>query len=261
MYSNIFRHFLLALFVMDILQFRLILWIVMLVKACSLHAQVPSEVITFNERVFDFGKFKEQEGKVSHSFTFHNKGKVPVAIEHVATGCGCVSFEYSKEPVRPGNAGSIVVTYNPTHRPGFFSKEIVVLSNNRKSYNRIWIKGDVIPSEYAVKEDYPYCFGSGLCLNLKVLAFGKVIRNQSKQIKLLYANDTKKPMSLDFYVEGNDQRISFVKPKDVAPQKRGELNITYTQTSQVLGENVIRIWPIVNGKKLSSFLLVKAMGN
>ena len=46
----------------------------------------------------DFDWQKEQKA----TFTIKNIGDKPLAIEGVDTSCGCISVEYSKEPVRPG---------------------------------------------------------------------------------------------------------------------------------------------------------------
>lgn len=111
----------------------------------SVVAQASSQPLTFKERVFDFGEIKEQDGVVSHIFVFKNESKIPVSISRVRSGCSCISIRFSSEPVRPGEKAAVTVSYNPAYRSGFFSKEIVVLSNNGKAYNRIWIKGIVVP--------------------------------------------------------------------------------------------------------------------
>ena len=112
-----------------------------------IYSQTPSTILVSTERVFNFGKIKEMDGKVSHTFILCNRSKSLITIENVATGCSCVSFEYSKEPIKPGDKRQLVVTYNPAYRPGFFSKEIVILSNKRQNYTRLWIKGDVVAYE------------------------------------------------------------------------------------------------------------------
>lgn len=105
-------------------------------------AQEPrlSDELVFEERVFDFGEIKEEDGLVSHEFEFRNVSQKVLSINGVTSGCGCVQFEYPKEPLRPNATGKVKVTYNPAYRPGFFSKEVVVLSNNNANYNRIWVR-------------------------------------------------------------------------------------------------------------------------
>lgn len=227
---------------------------------CPLGAQTVSNVISFEEKVCNFGEISESKGKVSHTFVFWNRGKMPVAIDDVASGCGCTTADYTKEPVRAGGKGKVTITYNPQYRPGFFSKEVVVFSNNRKNINRVWIKGDVIPYRHPVEEDYPYAWGNGLYTNLKVLAFGKIAKGVSKQIKLCYANNTNKPMILKFVVESRNSDLKFMNPEKIAPMKRGQMIVTYTMTKALRGEMAVNIYPVVNGKKLSQPLRAKISG-
>ena len=154
-------------------------------------AQEPrlSDELVFEERVFDFGEIKEEDGLVSHEFEFRNVSQKVLSINGVTSGCGCVQFEYPKEPLRPNATGKVKVTYNPAYRPGFFSKEVVVLSNNNANYNRIWVKGTVIPCQHPVSENYPYEYGSGLWMNFEVMAFGTIGKGGTKTMKLKYVND------------------------------------------------------------------------
>ncbi len=226
----------------------------------QLYAQTAVSGLSFEERVFDFGEIMEEKGKVSHPFIFKNTGQEPVVIGKIMSGCGCISYSCSNEPVPPGQKGRITITYNPFYRPGFFSKEITVYSNPHHRVNRIWVKGTVIPYDHPVEEDYPYDFGQGLHFNLKVLAFGKVEPGQSKQVRLRYANDTDRPLTLNFSVEGSDKNIHFTNPGVLSPKERGEMIINYTCSKKISGEILVRIYPVINGKKLVQPLQAKVTG-
>ena len=240
-------------------SFTFLLFIV--VAFCTqLCSQTLSKSILFEEKAYDFGEILESKGKVSHTFVFWNHGTTPVVIDNIATGCGCTSFNYTKDPVMPGKMGKIIITYNPLYRPGYFSKEIIMFSNNNANMNRFWIKGTVIPFIHPVEEDYPYDFGAGLHLNLKVLSFGNITNNGTKQINLRYANDTNKSMTLDFIVENNDKNIKFSNPGKLDPLERGQMVVSYTMTNYIKGENVVNIYPVVNGNKSSQPLQAKITG-
>lgn len=210
-----------------------------------------------DKKVHDFGKILEKNGKVSHTFIFTNTTKLPIIINGTHSGCGCTSSEYAKEPIKPGKTGEVTVTYNPAHRPGFFSKEIVVYFNNGKEFTRIWIKGSVTPFLHPVEEDHPYNFGRGLYCSLKVLPFGTVAKGESKTIKMFYANDTDKEMALTFIVEGNHSNITFANPGKLAPKERGSLDFKYTSSSKQTGSQIFNVYPYVNGKKLSNPIVVR----
>ena len=224
----------------------------------SLFAQTPSESLKFEERVFDFGEIQEKDGIVSHVFVFRNEGKAPVAIDYIHSGCGCVRFEYPKEPVRPDKTGKVTVFYDPAYRPGFFSKEVVVLSNNRANYNRIWVKGTVIPCEHSIEDEYRYDYGNGLWMDLQVLLFGKISSNERKSVKLRYANNTDRQMDLRFVVIGGNREIRFTSPGMLEPKEKGEMIIHYVREQEEKKEVEVKVYPVVNGTPVSTPVIVKA---
>ncbi|KAB2807392.1 MAG: DUF1573 domain-containing protein [Paludibacter sp.] len=226
----------------------------------TLYGQKAAEMLVFRERIYDFGSIREKNGKVSHTFTFENEGTAPVVIGEVYSGCGCIAHAYSRKPVLPGEYGSITITYNPSFRPGFFSREIVVYSNNRKNVSRIWVKGHVIPFTHPVEEDYPYHFGDGLYLSLKVLAFGALAPGQSRQIKLRYANDTDHPMTLHFELEDATQQIAFTNPGKLVPGQRGELVFSCSGLTGMRGSRSTAIYPVINGKRGRQWLEARISG-
>jgi len=228
----------------------------------NLYSQTASSTLSFEERTYDFGKINEKDGRVSHTFIFKNTGNQPVVINNIVTGCGCVSNEYPKEPIKPGATGKITISYNPAYRPGNFSREITIFSNNGDYVNWVTIKGEAIPFEHPVEEDYPYAFGNGgLHLSLKVLAFGRISVGATNEIELRYANDTNKPMTLKFIIDGNDPNISFIDPGLLKPKERGKVIIKYTMPKSSNKEISINIYPVVNGKKLQQPLTLKVTGS
>jgi hypothetical protein len=100
-------------------------------------------VIKFVEEVHDFGKIIEGE-TVSYDFKFTNAGKSDLLIADVSTSCGCMVPSFPKLPVRPGNNGSIKVTFNSTGKRGFQTKNIVVIANTQPNTSTIKIKAQVV---------------------------------------------------------------------------------------------------------------------
>ena len=236
--------------------------VLFLLFSSFLKAQTPvfSEAIRFEEKIFDFGKINEVDGVASHIFKFKNTSKEPVFINAANSGCSCVQFEFSKEPVRANGTGWVKVSYNPAYRPGFFSKEIVVLSNNNAAYTRIWVKGTVNPYEHPVEENYSYNYGNGLWMNLKVLAFGTVQVNERKTIKLKYANDSDRDINLTFVTVGGNADIHYSAPRLVKAKERGEMNVTYYCTKPLVGMQETSVYPVVDDKALNQPLKVIAIG-
>ncbi|MFH0760419.1 MAG: DUF1573 domain-containing protein [Bacteroidota bacterium] len=75
-------------------------------------------------------------------FTFTNKGTKDLIINDVQSSCGCAVPSWTKEPVKPGQTGSVKVNYN-TKLPGPFNKTIAVFSNADNSPVRLVIRGKV----------------------------------------------------------------------------------------------------------------------
>jgi hypothetical protein len=114
--------------------------------------------IKFENTTYDFGKIKEEGGKVTGKFIFTNVGNEPLELTNVRPGCGCTAANYTKGAIAPGEQGYIEATYNPYNRPGAFNKNIRVTTNeprfteNEKATpHMIFIKGEVIkrpPTEF-----------------------------------------------------------------------------------------------------------------
>lgn len=106
-------------------------------------AQKP--IAKFTDTSHDFGTFKEEVGKVSHTFEFTNTGNSPLILTNVQASCGCTTPKWSKKPVAPGQKGFVVVTYNAKGRPGPFTKTITVSNNSEEAKILLNIKGEVEP--------------------------------------------------------------------------------------------------------------------
>lgn len=234
-------------------------WLLLFSISGSGRAQQPSNAIVFEEKIHDFGTVLEENGKVSHKFYFQNKGKTPVTIDDIYSDCGCIGKITSKGEVKPGAKGEVVITFNPGYKSGYFSKEIVVYSNKRSNYNRIWVQGRVTPAEHPVEEDYPYNFGSNLYLRLKVMAFGYLKPGETKEMELHYANNSNKEMNLTFNHQGSSQGLKFPNPGRIAAKGRGVIKVSFTMPKQTQDDILITVTPEVNGKKLTETLQVKVL--
>lgn len=89
----------------------------------------------------DFGSIVYgANGKVDFSFT--NNGTKDLIINDVKSSCGCAVPIWPKEPVKPGQKGTIQIEYN-TKLAGPFNKTIVVYSTANNSPVRLEIRGKV----------------------------------------------------------------------------------------------------------------------
>lgn len=100
--------------------------------------------IKFDKLTHDFGTFSESNPVQKCTFTFTNTGDKPLIINQAAASCGCTVPVYTKEPVAPGQQGTIEVTYNGEGRfAGHFKKTITVRTNAVTEMTRLYITGDM----------------------------------------------------------------------------------------------------------------------
>ena len=233
---------------------RILFYIIISLCVVNVYSQTFSESLSFKERSYDFGKIQEKDGLVSHEFIFQNISKKPVAISGVFSGCGCVNFEYPKRPIKPNEKGTVKVYFNPAYRPGFFSKEIVVMTNDNKNYTRIWVKGTVEACVHPIEDRYPYAYGEGLWMNLEVMSFGYMKKGDEKKMELKFANDTDKEMKLFFIIIDGNKDVMFTSPYTVKPKEEKVMPVTYCYSGRYPRE--VDVYPVVNGKVLDKALRV-----
>lgn len=105
-------------------------------------ADSSSAVLAVEEDAYDFGIVKEGE-KVEHEFTFTNTGSSPLIVSNVQASCGCTTPEYSKNPIAPGEQGSVKVVFNSAGQLGKQHKVITVTSNASTRNTVLHLRGEV----------------------------------------------------------------------------------------------------------------------
>ncbi len=117
-------------------------------KAASDEQDEPRADIEFDTLLHNLGTFTDQEAKQSCTFTFTNTGTAPLVINQAYASCGCTVATYTKEPVQPGETGTVNVDYNGTGKtPGHFKKTISIRSNAVKEVVRLTIEGTMNSSK------------------------------------------------------------------------------------------------------------------
>lgn len=98
-------------------------------KAAAPVNNLKPEDMAFTDMTLDFGTVQEGPDATG-KFTFTNKGKEPLTIQKAQASCGCTVPSYSKDPVAPGQTGTIDVAFHTLGKPaGAFQKTITVTSN------------------------------------------------------------------------------------------------------------------------------------
>lgn len=118
------------------------------VKAQDVQKQEPvsGPKIEFANMEHNYGQI-QKGGDGNCQFTFTNIGNEPLILSNVKASCGCTTPSWTKDPIMPGQTGTIKVRYN-TNNVGGFTKTITVTSNAVDNPRVVLkIKGNVVNSE------------------------------------------------------------------------------------------------------------------
>jgi len=222
--------------------------LIIAVGVYSIYAQ-NNATIHFDKMMHDFGRIKEEGGKVSFNFKFKNNGKQPIIIKNVQSSCGCTTPDWSKTPVMPGKEGFVSAEYDPTDRPGAFSKEITVFNNITNEPITLEIKGDVIPKTKQVEDLYRYNIGD-LRLETNHVAFARVFNTEKKSQSVNIINTSDKPITIGVASSADHLSVD-VDPKILKPKQTGKITVTYDASKKQEWSYVIdRVVLSVNDKPM-----------
>ena len=98
--------------------------------------------VSLESTVLSMGDFSWQEERQG-TFRLKNTGEKPLVIQDVVTSCGCLTVDYSQEPVMPGKEAVIGVTYK-ADSPGYFNKVVTVYCNAEDSPIRLRVSGNAL---------------------------------------------------------------------------------------------------------------------
>ena len=134
---------------------------------------------TWLERQHDMGVFMEQDGKVTCQMRVVNTGNEPLLIVKAQAGCGCTAITYPETPIEPGDTAAVGITYNPSGRPGQFTKQVLIFTNTIPKRTVLEISGNVIPTPETLDKQYPLQAGS-LRISQRDIPFGEITKGKTR---------------------------------------------------------------------------------
>ncbi|MBK7231905.1 MAG: DUF1573 domain-containing protein [Saprospiraceae bacterium] len=97
--------------------------------------------MVFENTSVDYGEIKKGSEPV-RKVSFTNKGTEPLIIKNARGSCGCTVPTWPKEPIMPGEAGTIEIRYD-TQRPGPINKTVKIQTNEGDEEQTLYLKGNV----------------------------------------------------------------------------------------------------------------------
>ncbi len=128
---------------------------------------------------YDFGTFREADGKRTGFVRFVNQGNEPTVINRVKPTCGCTVADYTQGEIAPGDTATVSFTYNPAGRPGRFLKHVKVYTGVDNLLTSITIRGTVIGAPQTLAAEYPVVAGA-LRLSTDTLKMGHVVMGAAR---------------------------------------------------------------------------------
>ncbi len=90
---------------------------------------VANTTINFTEEIHNFGSLKSGE-IVVYTFEFTNTGQHDYYIRKTECDCGCISTNFAKDAVKPGEKGRIEVEFDSSGMIGREFKTIDIYGNS-----------------------------------------------------------------------------------------------------------------------------------
>jgi len=116
---------------------------VIIVVGTCIHKENPSEMLSANDQVFDFGRVLEGD-VVTHEFTYHNRSSAVVRLIDTVESCSCMTPEGIPCDVAPGDTTRIRLSADTLARHGQTSMGVLVHTDAGVSLV-FRLRGNVVP--------------------------------------------------------------------------------------------------------------------
>lgn len=198
------------------------LFISMIISALAMNAEGK---VSWLQSTYDFGTFKEENGKVSCDIKMINTGDSVLRITNVRPTCGCTATKYTTGAIAPGDTAIVTLTYNPYLRPGRFEKDVYVYIDGTPRRHTLTIKGNVIGSAKTISEKYPVSVGA-LKLSNRIIPFGELKKGKSRTQFIAAYNQSEDSLKATFSQVPKYLQVEII-PAIVPPGEQATLTITY----------------------------------
>jgi hypothetical protein len=115
-------------------------------SAMALTAGNEGPVLSFEKEGIQYGTvYVDEMPETKHDITFTNTGNQPLLLSNVRACCGTRVTAWPRDPVMPGEKGTISIEFRLAARPQNISRTVTVTSNNTSTPTQIFrITGTVI---------------------------------------------------------------------------------------------------------------------
>lgn len=223
--------------------------------ACAVAQDKPTPVrvadaAEFDRVLYDFGDVMLSDGPLKTTFHVKNIGKEAMVIYNVASSCGCTDVDWTRNPLRPGETGTISATYSNDEGAFPFDKTLTVYLSVQKQPVILRFRGISHAKKLSLAETYPVRFGP-IGFREAEISGGNLSQGETKSGEVTVANLGAKPVRLTFkdVSDGLSLRLS----SETIPVK-GTVKLYYTVTADRSrwGRNYYYATPLADGRSYAA---------
>ena len=207
--------------------------------------------VELDKTVHDFGDVLVSAGPLECSFSIKNISDSPIVIYDVASSCGCTGVEWTKEPLQPGQSGTVRAVYQNEDGPYPFDKTLTVRISALKKPVILRLRGVVHEKQRPLTELYPVRRGA-LGLREDEIKIGNLEQGEARTVTVRVANLGKKALTLDFADVTAGLEVS-VRPNPIPAGTTAELTLTATSSRERWGKQWYDVTPVVDGRREKPF--------
>ncbi len=203
-------------------------------------------VVRLDKIVHDFGDILVTDGPVTATFTATNVGDKPLVIYSVVSSCGCTDVEWTKQPLKPGEKGTIKATYKNDEGGYPFDKNLTVYFSEPKQPVILRLRGESHKKKLSLSELYTIRFGN---LGFKEVDIkgGNLSQEQQKSGEFMVANLGTKPLQVKFSDVSSGLALK-LSENPIPAGGTAKLAYTVTADRNHWGKNYYYATPVVDGK-------------
>ncbi len=204
-------------------------------------------IVKMDKTVHDFGDILVTDGPVSCTFTATNVSSKAMVIYNVVSSCGCTNVEWTRQPIKPGEKGTIKATYKNDDGAYPFDKTLTVYVSDVKQPIILRLRGESHEKKLSLKEMYPARFGN-LGVKSVEIKGGNLSQEQQKSGEFVVANLGTKPMNLSFSNISKGLALK-VSQNPIPAGSTAKVAFTVTADRTLWGKNWYYATPVVDGKQ------------
>lgn len=112
-------------------------------KKIKIESEQPCIAFT-GEKKQSIGKVNRKEQQyVDVEYEFENTGNKPLVIIKADVSCGCMTVDYTKQPIKKGGKGYVKVKIDTKNQEGDFNKSVFIKSNATNNIELLRIVGKI----------------------------------------------------------------------------------------------------------------------